>query len=451
MKLKLCLTGMWYEFTGMFNLRDEDSKGRLINLGSNSIAALYNVFITGLFYTGYLTMYGMTVTDAGILSMIPFIGNLFSVFSSRFLGNLRRRKPVLLGAKFLFYFLYIIATNLMPLVVTDTRARMLWFSAILLVAHVVYAPFAPGITLWFYRFYPADNESRAQYLLTVQMISSAVSCVMVIISSLVADAVSGSAFQNELIMIFRYTAFVLVLADLFLQSRAKEYDVEKERPLKLREVVTLPFRYKKFIGCMMIMFVYNFANLNGGMWSYHLLNDIGLSYTVLNLSTPTYILMFFLTAGWWRKVLRRYSWVKTCGISILMLAVMEIPWFAMTAETKWIYLPFIIVANFVSVGVNLSYTNILYLNLPEEDSTSHLAFNTLGCNLFSMLSLLLGTWITAMGGEGTLRMFGIDVYPVQTTCLVRMVILLVLGAVMILRWQDFSNERDIWEVTERSR
>ena len=43
-------------FSDIFNLRDDEAKGRTINLASTLLTALFNVFITGIFYTGYLTM-----------------------------------------------------------------------------------------------------------------------------------------------------------------------------------------------------------------------------------------------------------------------------------------------------------------------------------------------------------------------------------------------------------
>ena len=78
---------MYAEFTEIFNFRQDDAKGRSITLASVVLSALYNVFITGLFYTGFLSMYGMSITDAGIVTFIPFIGNLFSVFSSKYLES----------------------------------------------------------------------------------------------------------------------------------------------------------------------------------------------------------------------------------------------------------------------------------------------------------------------------------------------------------------------------
>ena len=60
----------WLSFTDIFNTKDDDAKGRVINLGCTLLAAFYNVFITGIFYTGFLSMYGISITGAGIVTFM---------------------------------------------------------------------------------------------------------------------------------------------------------------------------------------------------------------------------------------------------------------------------------------------------------------------------------------------------------------------------------------------
>ena len=74
----------------IYNLKDDLAKGRLISLGSSLMTAFYNVFITGIFYTGFLSMYGM--------SIIPYIASCFSVFSPMALRRFKKRKGILLAA-----------------------------------------------------------------------------------------------------------------------------------------------------------------------------------------------------------------------------------------------------------------------------------------------------------------------------------------------------------------
>lgn len=428
---------MYAEFTEIFNFRQDDAKGRSITLASVVLSALYNVFITGLFYTGFLSMYGMSITDAGIVTFIPFIGNLFSVFSSKLLARFKRRKPVLIVAKVYFYAMYILATNVMPNFVADPQARLIWFAGIIFLAYAVYAPFSTGFTVWFYSFYPKHNERRTKFLLYQQALSTVMSSVVLIFSSILTDAVAGSPFQEELILGLRYFAFALVVAEIAIQACAKEPSYDREQPLQIRKVFTLPFRYRKFLYCMLLMFAWNYiANLPNGVWNYHLLNHMQFSYTLINAMSVMYTVLFLLLSNAWRKLLRRYSWVKTFGMALLCWVPTEVLFFTMTPERTFLYIPLCVVQNILNVGLNLSYANVLYLNLPEENSTTHIAFNTIGCNLFAFLGLLTSTWVSSVTGDLTMPLMGMEIYSVQFMCLMRAVTMLVMGVVLVSRWRS---------------
>ena len=235
-------------FTDIFNTRDDDARGRVIQLFCNLMASFYNVFITGIFYTGFLTMYGISITGAGIVTFIPPIASVFSVFSSKILSRFKRRKPILIAAKIYFYSMYILATNIMPQLVTDPDARLMWFVIILFLAYAIYAPFGPGFTVWFYRFYPQDNARRTRYISFLQIFSSIMSTLILLISSVITDAVSGSPYQTTIILALRYLAFVLVIIEIIVQVRAKEYPTEEGSNPSLKEIFTVPLKYRKFNG-----------------------------------------------------------------------------------------------------------------------------------------------------------------------------------------------------------
>ena len=441
------LNAKWMLFTDIFNTKNDDAKGRLIYLCCVLLASFYNVFITGIFYTGFLTMYGISITGAGIVTFIPFVANVFSIFSSRVLAKFKRRKPYLVASKIFFYAMYIIATTVMPKFVLDPDARLTWFVIILFVAHAVYALFTPGFTLWFYRFFPKDNERRTRYVQYQQIFGSIMSSCILLFSSILTDAVSGSAYQETLIVGLRYFAFALVVIETSIQALAKEYPVTAENPMKLTQVFTLPFRYRKFILCMAMMFCWNFiANLNNGLWNYHLLNHMDFSYTLINAMSIMYTFILLMGSGLWRRVLRRYSWIRTFGIALLFWAPTEVICFILSPETAFLYVPVCVAQNILAVGLNLSYANILYMNLPEENTTALIAFNTLGCNIFAFLGLITGTWVSSLTGDTTVSMLGMNVYSVQFTALMRAVTILAMGIILFTRWKAFTRDADIEEV-----
>lgn len=433
----------------IYNLKDENAKGRLISLGSALVSALYNVFITGIFYTGFLSMYGMSISDVGIISYIPLIASCFSVFSSVILERIKRRKAILIASKVFFYALYILATTLMPQFVLDTRARLYWFAGILFVAYSVYSLFSPGFTPWFYAFYPEDNVRRTRYISLNQIFASVMSSAMLIFSSLLTDALASTPYQDTLILVFRYVAFALVLVDVAMQACAIEYPYPESPSIRFSQVFTLPFRYKKFIAVMALMFAWNYvSNLNANLWAYHLLNHIQFSYTLINAMSILYTIILICTTPFWQRLVRRYSWVKTFGVAVLWFVPTEVFFFLMTTETTWIYIPNSIWQNILSVGLNLAYGNLLYLNLPKENSTAHIAFYSIGCNLFAFLGLLTGTQVSAISGDNTFLFLGLEVYSVQFTTLMRAVFLFAIGLLCVLGWKHFTPDQEVIEIEE---
>ncbi len=431
----------------IYTPKTSHGKGRLISLGSGLMTAIYNVFITGIFYTGFLTMYGISITGAGIVAYIPAIASCFSVFSSMILERIKRRKPILLAAKVFFYALYILATTLMPQFVLDPDARLGWFVVILFVAHAVYALFSPGFTPWFYRFYPQDNTRRTRYIVLNQIFTSIMSSAILLLSGFLADAVSGSPVQEQLILGLRYFAFVLVLVDVWMQGCAKEYPYPDAPRVRFREIFTLPFRYRKFLMCMLFMFSWSYiSNLNSSVWSYHLLNHMHFSYTLINTMSVAYTVILILTTRFWQRALRRFSWIKTFGIAMLLWMPTEILFFFMTQHTTYLYVPLCIWQNVILVGLNISYANVLYMNLPEENSTAHIAFYSIGTNLFTFLGMLTGTYVSGITGDTPMLLLGMEVYSVQFTTLMRAAAFLGVGLFLVKKWRLFTREQDIAEV-----
>ncbi|MBQ1946486.1 MAG: MFS transporter [Clostridia bacterium] len=438
---------MLKSFSDIYGIRDDQAKGRLISLGSALMTAFYNVFITGIFYTGFLSMYDISITGVGIISFIPLITNVFSIFSSLVLERFKKRKWICLAAKVYFYAMYIIATTLMPQFVTDPDARLTWFIVLVFLAYAVYAIFSPGITAWFYKFYPADNERRTRYITLNQIFSSVMSSAILLLSGVLTDAVAGSAHQETVILAMRYVAFVMVLIDVGMQACAKEYPYPEAQKPKILDVFRLPFRYKKFLKCMLFMFFWNYVSyINNGLWGYHLLNHMHFSYTLINTISVMYTFILIFTANIWKKVLRRYSWIKTFGMTVFFWVPTEIIFFFMATKTTWIYVPMCTVQNILSVGLNLSYANVLYMNLPEENANTHIAFHTIGCNVCAFLGLLTGTWVSGITGDTSIMLWGIEVYSVQYTVLIRAVLLFIVAMVTTFKWKSFTRDDDIEDV-----
>lgn len=436
---------VFQQLRDIYGWKDEYKKGRSISLISTLMTSFYNVFITGIFYTGFLSMYDIDLVGAGIITFIPPLANCFVIFSPMILERIKKRKWILVAAKIYFYAMYIIATNLMPLFVTDPGQRVTWFCIIQFLSHAVYALFSAGFTPWFYAFYPSNQQQRAAYISYNQIFGSVLSSFVQLFSGVLTSMIEGSGNQNAMILGMRYFAFVLVLIDVFAQSLAKEYPYPvRKGNVKLREVFTLSLKYKKFMACMILMFIWNYvSNLNNGLWNYYLLNTVGLSYATINTVSALYAISLFLFTPFWRRMLSRYSWIRTFAIGVILFAPTELVAFCLSPNTQWIYVPLALMQHFLSVGLNLSYANILYLNMPTENATTHTCFQSVFCNICAFLGLMTGTYFCRWMGDTTHYLFSIPITAVQYTTVMRFFALAVIGIVLMKVWRKLTPDDEL--------
>ena len=197
------------------------------------------------------------------------------------------------------------------------------------------------------------------------------------------------------------------------------------------------------------MFVWNYnSNLNNGIWNYHLLNHLGFKYTLLNAMSIAYTVILLLTQNVWKQLLYRYSWVKTFGLSVLIFIPTEFIMFIIQPGQAWLWVLASVIQNTMSVGMNFSYSNILYMNLPEENSTAHIAFNTIGCNIFAFLGLLTGTFVSSLTDSAPIYFLGMETYGVQYTTLMRAVTMMAMGLFLVLRWRSFTSDEEVEDIEQ---
>lgn len=211
----------------------------------------------------------------------------------------------------------------------------------------------------------------------------------------------------------------------------------------------MSFHYKKFFACLLLTFVWNYiAYLNNGLWAYHPLNHMHFSYTLINAMSVTYTVILILISPLWRRMPHRYSWIKTFGIANILWFPTESMGFFMTPERSYLYVPTCLIQNVLSAGINLSYANVLYMNLPEENTTVHVSLYTTGVNVFSFLGLLTGTGLSAMTGDTPSYVCFMWLYSVQYTALMRAVLMravlmTTLGIFLAVKRRIFTNEKEI--------
>ena len=402
------------KFGELFHFRDELAKGRSSMILSAALVSVINWLTTGLFYTSFLMENGIDIVKIGILTFVPYIANCFSIFSPSILERFQKRKWLLAGSRLTYYTLNILAITLLPKIVSDTNLKMILFVAIIFSANIINALFSSGYSVWQVKFIP--DEVRADYFSMNQLITAFIGCGAALLSSIIADFLAGSAYENTIIIIFRIVAYGLAVLDVLVLSLPKEYPYSRSQDLpQLRHIITKPFTHKKFIITMAIVFVWTFCtNVPQSSLNYYLINNVGVKYSfiyVINMFYPFFLLIFL---PFWNKFLRKNGWFTTFAIGGILLCPTNLMYSCVTAANYLWLLPTLrLIQHFIGVGCNVAYANMAFINLPEQDQTNYIAFHTLVVNIAGFLGMMLGTSFVAAYPDIIVKVLGLEFTNVQ--------------------------------------
>lgn len=431
------------DFLRVFNFRDDLSKGRSFLLLNTFIASIANVFITGVFYTGFLTINGIDIVRVGIIAFIPYIAWGFSLFSPVILSKIKKRRAILIFNMAFYYTAVIVATTVMPIFVTDSLQRTIWFGVLLFLGNTSNALFGSGAAAWHIHFLPKGDD-RNIYFSYAHLISALISTVAAISASLVADALAGSPRQAEIIITSRYIAAgLLVIGGLLLYLVPREYPyLNLGSKVSVLDIIRIPIRSRKFLLTALIVMLWScFANVNASTWIYYVLNTVQVSYTFIYIGSIVNAICSALLLRYWRRAISLYSWSTMLLFTVLITALMEFPIAFATSQTKWVYVSVSIVQGFNSVGTSLVFANLFYVNLPKGNTDIFITFWNFSANISVLVGSAFGTWFLAMTEPHAPWIFlGLPFYGSQFLVIIKG--LLLVGLCVYIRYVTVQIQPD---------
>ncbi|MBQ6239924.1 MAG: hypothetical protein IJK56_06105 [Firmicutes bacterium] len=419
------------EYARLFSEKNDYTQGRKYLIYNTLLANIANIFITGTFYTIFLTVSGIDIVRVGIINFIPYIAWILSPFSPMILGKLRKRRGVLLFNHIFYYLCVVFATTLMPVFVADPLERTVWFGIFLLLGHSSNALLGSGTMAWHIHFIP-EGRDRNLFFSLQTLISSVVGTISALGASAAAEALKGSPAQDTIIIVLRYAAFaIFVISGLMVYLIPKEFPYPKpKQKITIKELLTRPIHSYKFIRMVVIGMLWNFiCNMNASTWVYYILNTVGMPYAY------TYIVSIICALGnlfllhWWRGLINRHTWFRMLFVTILCTGLLEFPVSFTTSHTIWVYVIVSMVQGFVAVGTNLVFANMFYINLPREENTDiFITFWNLAMNIGVLLGSMFGTFLLAqMEAFGEVTLFGLPFYGSQFLVWLKCILLVALA------------------------
>lgn len=389
----------------IFNLTEQGAKARASLLAATIVQGIVGGFSGGIFYTGLLVGYGINIVNISIITVVPYIASLFSLFAPYILERFRQRRVILSVTRILYYTVNIVGITLLPQLVSSERGRTIGLTAIVFLSNAINFLFSPGYSPWHMTY--VTPEVRNPYFTSTTLVSNVSSSLVLILASIVTDKLQGEA-QLNLIIMFRYLAYAVAMLDVyFLQKPPEpEYKVTAAHPA-LTDIFRLPLANKKFRLTMLIYGLYDvLVSIPSSVLNTWLLESVKTGYLYINIINGLYAVAIVGTSHFWSRITQKLGTFRMLALSMLVQTPTMIAYgFVNAGNYMWLMTSVRLVQHLIGMMLTFSANNLIYVNLPKEDQTNYISFYMIVGNLCTFLGMMIGTWIVSAMGSRTLTIF----------------------------------------------
>ena len=428
----------------LFFTEGNDAYGRKCILLSSIFTGIIGSLTGGIFYSGFLVGHGINIVNAGIITFIPYIATIFSLFSPMILERFQKRKRILLISRSVYYLINIGGLTLLPQLVQSQSGKLWGFGIIVFTASAINSLFSSGFSVWHINYLP--DSVRADYFNFSSLISNALMGIVVLFSSLIADSLSGSPMQLTIITILRIVGLIIAAFDIYILAKPEEPSYHKTEGKKQRitDTFTLPFKHKKYLLTICVMLGYTFAShLILSVINVYLLDTVGVTYTFVNAITAVYFPFFIFFGGISKRIIRRTSWFSAFAKSVFLLFPTYILYaFVNHSNYLWLMLIVRLTQHLLSVPITISYANFPYINLPAADRTNYMAFHSISVNIAALLAMVCGTGFVKLMGDAKLAFWGMSFNSIQLLMIITGVLLALLGILVLTNRQKLEPDSE---------
>jgi hypothetical protein len=273
-----------------------------------------------------------------------------------------------------------------------------------------------------------DGHDRNIFFSYSNLISSVVGTFVAITSSIIIDSMTDLQQQGHIINILRLIAAGLFIADgllLYLIPHEFPY-LKSDKKIKISNIIVIPIQAKKFMLTALIVISWNFiSNVNSNTWNYYVLNTVGVGYTYMYIGSVVNAIGGIFLLRYWREAIIRYSSFTILFVTVFITGMLELFIAFSTKDTKWVYVIVSVLQGFNSIGTNLVFANLFYVNLPKENTDVFISFWNFTANISILAGSMLGTWFISLTEQhGKWILFGLPFYGSQFLVWIKFVLLM---------------------------
>ena len=428
----------WYP---VFNFRNDAGKARSALLATIIPQAIVGGFTGGTFYTGLLIGHGINIVNISILTLIPYIASLFTIFTPYILERFPKRRGILSIARIAYYLINIVGITLLPQLVHEEGARVTGLIIITFAAHSVNFLFTTGYSPWHMPYITADV--RNTYFTAQTLVSNITSSAVMLIASSIMDSIPEDA-RLGFITVLRYAAFAVAFLDVYLLQVPKEpsYLASADRP-KLIDIFRRPLQDKQFRITLLVLGTYAlFANLPTSAMNAWLLNEVGVSYLYITVVDATFFLFVLFTSRIWNKFLWKRG---ACNAMVIVMVseILAVGAYAFVNHRNYLWLMTLVrlTQHFFSMAWSFGVNHIYYETMPPRDQTAHTSFYSLSQNILAFISMSIGTWFISFMGDRSVKLLGQQLTSVPLLMLIKVCLLAVFVCIVLAARKKLESPR----------
>ena len=433
-----------------FNRKDERSYGRFAFFFDNLMNNFASIFASGAFYTAFLRLNDISMSDVGVMTYMPIIANVSCIFSPFIFRNMKKRKAVLMAARIAYYLVNLVGVALVPILIRDAGMRVALMAFFLSFANVIWGLFVGGFADWELNFLPQDG-TREDYYAYRGLICSIVSSATSILAGFAATALEATSPQTQNAWLFwlRIGGFAFILLDVLVFLRAKEYPYPmSDVKLKIKDIFVIPMRYKPFRRAMLVYTLFSSCtSITASSWTYYLM-DCGIGYSTLSFLSAISPLMALILTPIALRLFKKMGCVNNIYLYRCIEIFIYIGYvFVVPATVRWLYPVVFVLFQVVTVGMGVANMNFIYLFMPEENRLTYYSFYYASATVMNFFGSLLGAqFITRTEGQ-ILSLLGIRFAPVQLLMLIQALgVAAIVGVFTVLRKPMDEEEKILTKI-----
>lgn len=410
---------------GWFVQGDEQSNtSRRSLLVHNVTANIVANLIGGNFLTGLMIL--MQADDAfiGLIPMLTFAGNLLQLLSPYILERFTRRKPILIAVRSLMHGINIVFIALIPLMPVATQTRLMFLAGSVLIVNVLNAFLNPGMSVWHISHIPP--RVRVQYFSTVHLLNGLAVAIFNLGGSYVVDHFKGQGQELLGLEILRIIAVGIAVLDIIHLLRIRELPyAQTNKRVSLKDLLIKPFQNKIYLRSVLIIFIWSlFANMPGSFYTVYLLKEQNVSYSYINMVALFNVVVLLFMTPVWRRIYIKHSWLKPLSYAMMLLSTHYVLLSFASGKLLFLY-PIGMILNYLCVsGINLAFSSVGYLNIPEDNQTMYISFYATANNLAALAAATISrAFVSGLSGL-RFHIFGIPFGEKQ-------LLMLIIGAFML--------------------